>query len=699
MDDGAEFLDRRRFKTSLTREEAATDRAALLDEAILSARESGRPVLWYVYKVVETTKRGRQMIRAPILDLAMRQVVWSDPDVERIVTASFTPLRMVCDEALCERFKLRPLQFLEPAVLFIAPDGQVIHRVDNIRTIRAPWFRDVLRDVLDKLRGPLPASATRQQALDRGDYGRVLNMLPEAGHQTATDLYVRATMLRRLRKGAEALTAVEAARAAWQQAADEKKKSLSEREARRFDRMLRSGRFPELADLRGKLAAEEGLVLARMGRFHEAMTPLQTAADVPGPRSGEAAYLLARIRAQTGDEAGASRRFQKLAQDEPDTVWGRRARANVLVGIDDGRPIGAAFSGVARLQWLPAAGYARLPSDTAWPGASRPVRDTIDSSVRFLLEQQRDDGGWNDARYAYCPDKRITPNVWVAVSSLACNALLRHRDRVTAELRDEIDDALRRGERYILDPMHLNRGKNEDVYADAYRLLFLAARHAAAEAESDRRRLRLHMRGIIKDAELRQKTDGFWAHEYGNAFCTAAMVQGLMAAREAGVQVTEAVLRGAREALTAARFEDGSFSYGGIARGAPRDDGLKNASTRMPLCETALLSLGASDGERVGHAFRTFRRFYDRIEGVRRTDFHSDGQIAGFMFFHTLFHTSLAISSLPADERGPAHRHLLDRIITYPEMDGTFMDSHEVGRSYGSAMALLVIAKALDTTP
>ena len=103
MTDGSEFLDKKRFKTSLTREEQAFDRPALLDAAIAQAKATGKPVLWYVYKVVETTKRGRQMIRAPVLDIAMRQEIWSDPDVSRIVKASFTPVRMVCDEPLCER--------------------------------------------------------------------------------------------------------------------------------------------------------------------------------------------------------------------------------------------------------------------------------------------------------------------------------------------------------------------------------------------------------------------------------------------------------------------------------------------------------------------------------------------------------------------------------------------------------------------
>lgn len=695
-DDGAEFLDKRRFKTSMTAKEAAVDRVAMLDAAIAKAKESKKPVLWYVYKIVETTKRGRQMIRAPVLDIAMRQIVWSDPDVERIVNASFTPLRMVCDQPLCERFGVRPLSFLEPAVIFIAPDGGVLHIVRNIRTIDAPWMCGVLRDVLEKAHGPIADDATVDAALDRGEWAHALKALSSDGKPTPQQLYQRATLLRRARKGEEALAQLGQVETAWQKIVDAKKKGMSEREARRFERAVRAGRVPEFASLRGDLLAERGLILVRTGRFDDAIRPLQDAADARGPRQAEAAYLLARLRARAGDEVGAVRRFQKIVQDHPDTVWGRRAKANVLVGIDDGRPIGAAFSGVARLPWLADAAYAKLPVDTAWPGATLPIADIVDRSVRLLLEQQRDDGGWNDARYAYCPDKRITPNVWVAVSSLACQALLRQKSRAPEALHAAIDDALRRGEKYLMDPMHLNRGKNEDVYADAYRLLYLAARHRYADDEAQRRKLRLHMRGIVKDAESRQGDSGFWAHEYGNAFCTAAMVQGLMAAKGSGVKIPQKVLDSAKAALSAARFEDGSFSYGGRARGRPRGESLKNASTRMPMAEGALFSLGASDATRLKFAFDTFWKFYDRIEGVRRTDFHSDGQIAGFMFFHALYHTSEAIELLPAGSRSEHHRRLLDHVVRYPEMDGTFMDSHEVGRSYGTAMALLVIANALD---
>jgi hypothetical protein len=33
-----------------------------------------------------------------------------------------------------------------------------------------------------------------------------------------------------------------------------------------------------------------------------------------------------------------------------------------------------------------------------------------------------------------------------------------------------------------------------------------------------------------------------------------------------------------------------------------------------------------------------------------------------------------------------------ERLLQYPEIDGTFLDSEELGRSYGTAMALLILA-------
>ena len=93
MTDDSEFLDRKRFKTSMTKEERAFDRTELIDSALARAKQVQKPVLVYVYKISEKSKKGRQMIRAPVLDIYMRQLIWSDPDIERMVTQSFVPVR------------------------------------------------------------------------------------------------------------------------------------------------------------------------------------------------------------------------------------------------------------------------------------------------------------------------------------------------------------------------------------------------------------------------------------------------------------------------------------------------------------------------------------------------------------------------------------------------------------------------------
>jgi hypothetical protein len=86
----------------------------------------------------------------------------------------------------------------------------------------------------------------------------------------------------------------------------------------------------------------------------------------------------------------------------------------------------------------------------------------------------------------------------------------------------------------------------------------------------------------------------------------------------------------------------------------------------------------------------------ERLERVRRNDFHSDGELAGFFFFHSVYHGSEVVKLLPADEQ-PEHWQRFTKLLQeIPELDGSFVDSHELGRSYGTAMALLTLRNAAD---
>lgn len=667
-------LDRQRTSFGI---DAKVDRTALLEQALQRARSEGKPVLWYVFRIVETKNlRGHQMYRAPVLDVYMRQVVFADPDVAGIVAARFVPLRLACDEKLAGRFGLRPLDVIEPMLVFLDGDGKVIHVVQRIRTFHAGWTAALLRRVLEKVETQAPpAEMDVKQAIQAGHYDLALATLKRKEERTRQERVLLASVLRRLCKPDEALAELDA---------------LGER-ANRTD--------PEVT-------CERGILLATLGRHGEALPLLEAAYRARRGATAQAGYWYALCLLHSGDELRARDTFERVATSWPDDPYGRKARANVTLGEDE-RPVGAAFAGFEHTAYLPAAAYAGLPRDTAWAGDPRSVRELAAGGVEFLLQSQRDHGGWTDSRYAYWPDPTITQNAWLAISAVCATALLEHRDVAPAR----IDAALQRAEGYLFDPSRLSRGRNEDVYADAYRLLYLA-RKAATAGPVEKTAAVARMNQVLKEAEARQGKDGFFAHEYPNAFATGAMLWSGLLARNAGAQLPEDMALKAVGALLSARFRSGAYTYGGpvpqseregsISQGAETrrarntDEQIKNAAARMPLCEATLLAFGRSDGDKVQAAFDAYWKYMDRMEQVRRNDFHSDGELAGFFFFHGLFHASEANRLLPDEARRKNNQRFLEVLQRIPEMDGSFVDSHELGRSYGTAMALLTLRNVAE---
>src|SRR5262245_62128060 len=163
--DGVEYYDH------ASDPKTKVDRMAIVDAAIARAKQEHKLVLWYVQRIIESKGlKGRQMYRAPVLDVYMQQVVFADADVAAIATSCTVPLRCTMDEALCQRFSLRPLQFVEPAVVFLDGDGRVVHWVERIRTFHAQWFADLMVRVLDQ--AGIPRDGAGADAQRRGGQWR-----------------------------------------------------------------------------------------------------------------------------------------------------------------------------------------------------------------------------------------------------------------------------------------------------------------------------------------------------------------------------------------------------------------------------------------------------------------------------------------------------------------------------------------------
>jgi len=655
-DDGSVFLDAADAKRDLTPEERAVDRNRLLDDALARASAEKKLVLLYAPRIIESSSQGMQMYRAPVLDVYMRQVVFCDADVGALIEQRFVPLRVTLDEALCTRFGVRPLDFIEPAVVFLDASGKVLHSVQRIRTFDALWFWHLLRNVLTKAGLGLPADPPPGDPFD--------------------DELREIAKLRRAVQPEKALGLLDELEGAITSEEDDWRASLGGKPPRPDDPAPARFRTQKSA-----LALERGRVLTRMGKPLEALRALQVAWQAG---DAEAGYLIAIGRLALGDEAGSTNQFQVVAQRYPDTLFGRRALANVTMGLDD-RPLGAALCGFEHMTYLPAWAYEGLQPDTAWHGKPPTREEMIERGVRFLLAQQRANGGFTESRYAYWSSSDITTNTWVAITALACAALLENRNALGSEGSALISAALQRGKEFLFDEKNLNRGSNEDVYADAYRLLFLARVRAEMPeasgwvvAAADR---------IVAAAGDRQDASGFFAHEYPNAFCTGVMLWSLLEARDLGTKVPDEMIAGAAKALLAARFVNGAYAYGGSASGG--EGSLKDSSGRMPMCETGLLRAGQGELPRVVFAMENFWTYYERLERVRRNDFHSDGELAGFFFFHDFFQATEALRYLPKQAQAPNRERFFSALQTIGEMDGSFLDSHEFGRSYGTAMALL----------
>ncbi|HZL72020.1 MAG TPA: hypothetical protein VFC86_06150, partial [Planctomycetota bacterium] len=94
-------------------------------------------------------------------------------------------------------------------------------------------------------------------------------------------------------------------------------------------------------------------------------------------------------------------------------------------------------------------------------------------------------------------------------------------------------------------------------------------------------------------------------------------------------------------------------------------------------------------------AMEQFWAFLERRERVRVCDFHSDQELAGFFFWNNFYHTTEAAALLEEKSREAANARAAAHLAKIPEVDGSFIDSHEMGKSYGTAAALLSLKNCL----
>ncbi len=711
-------------------------RRALLDSAMVRAKAEHKLVLVYVCRI-----EGRQMYRAPLVDDYMNLGLFSDPELVEFINRRFVPIRLYMTKEVGLKFGMfngdptSPsfLQAVEPALLVLEPRGKMgrkVHLVERMRTFSVPWTREVLRKCLDKYAKASTKDSILTRAFQVGD-GQDKDVSAELllaeqllldGHE---DEVVKG--IPQFVQGIETKLIAERKRAAEKKAAA-KKKSGRKKGARVVRRRAPRGLGTEAYWARARWIQARALRLSRNGdaaiaalaavqkigiqnpnlkRFMDQALGLEMAQVLLRMgKARQAAVVLQGLQAEPKRDflLGAAL-WQEWRVKEALAAFGRAAygggaewswrAAGMLALSDDTTPLSPLAHGFEMLAFGDDDVYKGMPDTTEWRRGGNLAKHEeaiVAAAFRYLLSQQRPDGSWSDTRYAYWPAPKILPNVRVAVTALASTALHRYRHLAP----EVVDAALKKAETYLLDPRHVATNTEEEVYSQSYRLLYFARRVGMAEGEDKARYVPMIM-SLMKDvARIQDAKTGFFAHEYQNAFCTGSMMWSLLQVKQVGQQVNDEVVQLGLKALLSARREDGSYSYGGSAKGRRKGgsitSNLKNSSARMRLCETVLLAFGRSDKDKVDKAFEAFLDNLSKLARVRKCDFHSDGQLGGFFFWHGVFHASEAQRVLGREMQRKVRSSLRALVLSIPEIDGSFVDSHELGKSYGTAMALLTLS-------
>lgn len=564
--------------------------------ALERAAKEKKPVCWYVHTVA-----GTKMDRKRIVDNYMKMGPFMSEDVVDLLNRRFIPLRAEGRGEEAKAHAIRRMDFIEPGLVFLSPEGKLLHKMDRLYTFNEDWFLDQMFLVLGE-----------------NEFERRLS--------TERDTLERARLLRRLRRPEEA--------------ADELKKA------------------PESPAVR----LERGLLAVKRHRWDEAEEALH------GLEDPHALFLLGCLLHLTLRETEAVELWRRAAATEGHWAWKAAAE------LRREGPFSRMFEEIG---WLPPDAYGSLLTTSDRPRTLRELDAIVRRGVDFLLRHQKSSGVWNDSNYDFAGTDSL-PDVYVAVTALAAWAL--HSWRETAP--DRIGAAVARADRYLLDENHLaTTNDQERAWAHLYRIHFWSQLGGRTE-EIGKAWSRLR--------DLQQK-DGLWYHEYPNPFVTASVLHAMKAAKEAGVDVDDAPLRRAARAIASCRSRNGLFSYGVPPEPTP----IESTAGRMPLCSSALLPFGKAKLDDVRTSISKAFEYHPLREKVRKYDDHADrwGN-GGFFFYYDLLGISLAAEALPERERSDIHRRLREIVLSIGEIDGSWQDSHELGKAYGTAAALILLHRA-----
>ncbi|MCA8970194.1 MAG: hypothetical protein KDC95_10435 [Planctomycetes bacterium] len=660
-------------------------RVATLEDALERAQAEDRSVLWYIKTVPRSP-----MDRKNIVDLYVRAGYFSDPDL-RAELARFVVLERVPSREEARRFDLAPFRFVEPGFLVLDAQGNELARAHALTTFSPTWFVGLLDRVAGKSKDvPVKDAGT--------------GVMPSAAALRSARLHGRWTELATLRRTIDKTSVMLDPELACQvalahlAAAGNTARGDAAAEGRAVERGAEkptgAGGTEETPGVGGHGA--RGEADARNETLGMAEGALQRAST----KTARIRFLSACIAARSGRAELAKKLWRELASGSEDAIFGPRAAAEA----EGFGPVGRGFWSYRSFPFDEETTF-RVDAEAArvWTTTVRTSEVALETlrarSVDYLLAMQAEHGGFEDSNYDFGGLDSL-PNVYVAVTALCTEALVRELAATPDHSRRvAIERAIRLGLAYCFDDAHINpEDLDEWVWARVYPLELVAtlldefARDTDAEQiyGMTRERLKAQLEHWTRELWSRQENDGAFRHEYSNPFVTATVLHALAVAKRHGVELPEPQLLRALASLEACRSKLGAYSYSQTRAGRSVRAGVAEAAGRMPLCESALLAFERSDQATLAAALKAAFEHHDQLESTRKYDDHANRlRYGGFFFWFDVRARARALATSTAPDTAKWRQQLRDQILAIPEFDGVFVDSHELGRCYGTAMALL----------
>ena len=608
---------------------------------------------------------------------ATRTVFAMDPDVIEIVNARFVPLRLAHDTevpfASQESYGLSETAF-GAALLVVTPRGEVLADTPHWQPVAA---YDFLQRTLAEHPGfpgakqPKGLDGEERAAwhLARGELDEAEKCLSDP--RSTRGFFLRARLLRRRHETEAALAALESAR----------------------ERQRAPG------DLAAELDGEQ--IALELGRGHvgtaRSLCERLVQADPAREEALSAAHVLGVLDFFAGDRAAAERRWRALVADHAGSRWAAEAAAALLepeTQLGDFTLERSSPELLATLRDVPPA-----------PLVERKPEAALEAGLEWLATKRRADGGWPDPSEIE-GTAGAENSISVAVDVLAARALLAHRDRRGLDVGHEAELALRLARASLAargdEPTYMTY----EVWSDALALeLVVDLLEAGAKPAAE---LRALGRDLALGLAARQRSNGGWSYfeaaslEAGAvkpvqsiSFVTATVVQALLRALEAEIEIDVEMMERGLDALEAMRSDSGVFAYmlWSYQKRAPEEDAA-GAAGRAPLCELALLRAGRSDEGRLRAALDQFfehSAMLAKETGKALMHCGTEGQGCHYILYDYAT-AARAVAALPASERKPYRARLLALLDSTRRADGAFLDTPVMGPASGTALALLALS-------